>query len=357
MLWKLTVPLLSLILALVIAEIVLRCLTPHQLGFVFEDGRFSHPREWIRDDTSNKQGFHDVDHQRRNPGVRLVVLLGDSYVDARTVQISETPGQRLEHYLNVLSDTAYEVISIGRGGWGQRQQYAAFRRHGAPLTPDIVVSLFLSLNDVSDNSAELKRKATKRRATHQHHRPGQTSLKADEAPLFFFPKSVLNQLVSHRLSYILCDRSVEGIPVPYFVYATHEDELWEEAWRQTEEFILRTKQAAESRGARYVVVAASTPHGVWGAEEGLKRLMDAYPGMKKLEWDLDKPDKRVQQFCAEHDIPFLALEPLFRVETKKGLRPHFHYDGHWNAVGDELAGRFIADFLLSLDNAPPRPSP
>jgi hypothetical protein len=298
-----------------------------------------------------------VDHQRRNPGVRRVVLLGDSYVGARMVQVPETPGQRLEHYLNRQSDTTYEVISIGGPSWGQRHELAAFHRQGVPLDPDIVVTLFLSLNDVSDNSAELKRKVLRQLRTHQHHRPGQTSLRADEAPLFFFPKSVLNQLVSHRLSYILCDRSVEGIPVPYFVYATQEDELWEEAWRETEELILQTKQAAESSGARYVVVAASTPHGVWGAKEGLKRLMDVYPGMKKLEWDLDKPDKRVQQFCAEHDIPFLAIEPLFRVETKKGRRPHFHYDGHWNAVGDDLAGRFIADFLLSLDNAASRPSP
>ena len=77
-------------------------------------------------------------------------------------------------------------------------------------------------------------------------------------------------------------------------------------------------EAAVSAGARYIIVAASTPHGVWGAEEGLRRLKAVYPGMKERQWDLDKPDKRVESFCRDHGIPFLALEPLFRIETALG---------------------------------------
>lgn len=349
--WKLAATLISLVLALGISELILRCLTPLQLGFEYKDGEFTHPQEFVPDETTNSAGFHDVEHARWNLGVRRVVLLGDSYVAARMVQVSQIPGQRLEHYLNERSNQKYEVISIGGGGWGQRQELTAFRRHGMALAPDIVVTLFLSMNDVDNSSDALTRKTLKQRAAHPHNRPGLTSLRADDAPVFFFHGSVLNQLISHRLSYLLCDRSVAGIPVPYFVYAKQEDELWQEAWRETERLILQTKRAAQSCGARYVVVAASTPHGVWGAEEGLQRLEAVYPGMKELEWDLDQPDKRMQQFCAEHDIPFLALEPPFRIETSEGRRLHFHYDGHWNAEGDDLAGQLIVDFLLKLEGA------
>ena len=52
--------------------------------------------------------------------------------------------------------------------------------------------------------------------------------------------------------------------------------------------------------------------------------------MKGLEWDLDKPDKRLESLCQSTNIPFLALEPLFRIETvERGRRPHFRYNNHW----------------------------
>jgi len=354
--YKLAALLASVMVALLIAEIGLRFLTPMQLGYEYRDEEFTHPREFVRDETGNRHGFHDVDHGPKPPDVRRVILLGDSYVAARNVSIPETPGQRLQHHLNARSSRKYEVISLGHGGWGQREQLAALRRHGIPAEPDIIVTLFLSLNDVKDNSDALQRETREQRRTHQHRRPGHTRIRAQDAPLFIFRWSALNRLISHRLAYFLRDRTVAGIPVPYFVYAAEDDQQWQAAWAETEQLILQMKEAADFAGARYVLVAASTPHGVWGAEQGLTMLQTVYPGMKKRRWDLDKPDKRIEQFSQQHGIPFLTLEPLFRIETVgKGRRLHFQYGGHWNPAGDDLAAEYIAEFLLSLEspqNAP-----
>ena len=60
-------------------------------------------------------------------------------------------------------------------------------------------------------------------------------------------------------------------------------------------------------------------------------------------------DKRIKQLCDENDIPFLALEPLFRIETEKGRRLHFPINGHWNPEGNDLAGRLMAEFLLGFE--------
>jgi hypothetical protein len=198
----------------------------------------------------------------------------------------------------------------------------------------------------------LRQKAGKQRETHQRFRAGMLSIDADDVPLFFFRWSRLNQLISHRLAYLSRDQTVAALPLAYRVYALEEDANWQQAWRATARLFRQTNDLATSIGARYVVVAASTPHGVWGAENGLERLIAAYPGMAELNWDLDKPDKRIAKFCRENDIPFLALEPLFRVETGRGRRLHFHYNGHWNAEGDDLAAQHIADFLLALENEP-----
>lgn len=356
LLLKLAFSLLSLMVVLGVAEIGLRFLTPTQLGFRYIDGWFSHPREYMADWARNQLGCHDVDHGPKPRDVRRVVLLGDSYVNASPMPIPRIPGQRLEHHLNARSDQAYEVISFGGGGWGQREELAVLREHGLAARPDVVITLFLSLNDVSDNSATLKHQDRQQRKDLKRRRPQQMLIRAGEMPLLFFRSSVLNQLISHRLAHLLRDKTVGAIPLPYFVYARHEDEPWRQAWQDTEELLLLTKQVAASAGARYVVVTASTPHGVWGAQEGLEQLMSAYPGMRELQWDLDKPDQRIERFCEANDIPFLALEPLFRIETvEKGKRLHFGYDGHWNAEGNDLAAQYIADFLLSLEG-PPEPS-
>lgn len=353
---KLGLSLVSLLCALLVAELVLRCLTPQQLGFRYQNRQFMPPKLHVRDKTRNRLGYHDVDHSElKPPGVRRVILLGDSYVAAGAVRVPETPGQRLEHHLNTRAGQRYEVISIGKGGWGPAEQLRRFRRVGVRYSPDIVVTLFLSFNDVENSSQSLSLKASEHRKTHQSQRLGRTRVRAKDMPLFFFRWSVLNQLISYRLAYLLRDKSVGGISPTYFVYAEHYDEEWEEAWRNTEKLIRQTKEAVTSVGARYVVVAASTPHGVWGAEEGLRRLMAAYPGMKELQWDLDKPDRRIERFCKHNDIPFLALEPVFRVETiENGKRLHIPINGHWNAEGTDLAGKHIANLLLSLED-PPKP--
>ncbi|MBU0617290.1 MAG: hypothetical protein KKI02_06220 [Planctomycetes bacterium] len=74
--------------------------------------------------------------------------------------------------------------------------------------------------------------------------------------------------------------------------------------------------------------------------------------MKELERDLDKPDRRIRRLCNEDDIPFFAMEPLFRIEPEKGRRLHFPINGHWNPEGNDLAGRLMAEFLLGLEEPP-----
>ena len=71
--------------------------------------------------------------------------------------------------------------------------------------------------------------------------------------------------------------------------------------------------------------------------------------MRGRSWDLDKPDKRMRDFCKANKIPFLALEPVFRKYTREEGRPlHWQYDGHWNVEGNDVAGKTIARFIQEL---------
>ena len=339
-----------LVVLLLATELGLRCVPATRLGFVYQNSEFSTPVEFTNDTTRNAKGFHDVEHGPTPPNVRRVVLLGDSYVAGWSVAVHETVGQRLEHYLNAAGDSIYEVISIGRRGWGQREQLQAFKLHESQNPPDWVVTLFLSLNDVRDNSEALDADADAQLREMDRGRPGRFIIRARDVPLFLVRASKLNQLLSHRLS-LWCDTSgVAGIPIDYYVYATVQDDRWQQAWRTTEQLLVRTHELATSVGARYAVVCASTPHGVLEPGEAVRRLVKTYPDMGDHQWNVDKPDRRVDQMCKARGIPTLLLQPLFRNETvKNGRRLHWKFDGHWNREGNDFAAQEIARFILELD--------
>jgi hypothetical protein len=240
-------------------------------------------------------GFHDVEHGELAPGVKRVLLLGDSYVESFSVPQEEVLGQRLEHHLNAAGQGRWEVVSIGRAGWCQRDELTMIRRWGRKVRPDVVLVLFLSLNDVGSNSAELyQRPQNQFRDPNRLSGMGWTQREADDASYF------------------------------------------------SERLFLKLRAEARKLSASFLVAAASTPEGVLGAEAGLEAMMESYPAMRGREWDLDMPDRRLGAFLEGHDIPFTALQPAFRAETARGRELHWRYDGHWNREGHELAA-FILD--------------
>jgi hypothetical protein len=133
------------------------------------------------------------------------------------------------------------------------------------------------------------------------------------------------------------------------VYRRNYESKWEDAWLQTEALLLETRKASREVGAdSYFLVSASTPQGVHGADEGLRILERSYPAMKNFSWDLDGPDQRLHRFSKKNNIPFLLLEKRFRALTREqGAELHWKIDGHWNAAGNDHAGKLIGEFIIS----------
>jgi len=334
---------------LALAEGITRSLSPSRLGFLYADGTFQSPPEFERDRRRNGRGFHAPPQpQSRTPGVPRVVLLGDSYVAALSVPLEQTVGTRLEHHLRKELGRPVEVVPLGKPGWGQREQLNALTKRVAKLEPDLVVTLFLSFNDVRDNHAGLDATSQRELLAMRRFRPGWSRIPREEAPLFWIEGSRLNQWLSFRLALGRTDDG-DTVPLDYHVYSTAHDPRWEEAWEQTRELLVQCRLLARGNGAQYALVSASTPHGVRGAEAGLARLLESFPAMARGEWDLDLPDRELAEFCAEHRLPFLALEPVFRQDLAAGGEPlHWPIDGHWNAAGNDFAARHMAEFLAPL---------
>jgi len=334
----------ALLVSLVAAEAVLRTVPSPLLGFKVEDDRFRRPAEFEVDETTNRFGFHDIDHGPKSRDQKRILLLGDSYVAIR-MDLPLTVGRRLAHH------TGADVVACAQGGWGQRDQLEVLQSLGPELKSDVVVTLLLPFNDVRDNSPLLDKRSAVQWHEMALRRPGWTDFPTDSAPGLLFKHSVLNQLISHRI-FLFSHRS-EDIPIDYLVYREDTDEPWSEAWRMTEQLLLETRDLAQEQDAQYLLVSASTPHGVMGPKKGLEFIQRSYPAMQQMSWDLDGPNRRLNEFCQSNGISFLSLEPIFRQHiAQTGERLHWRYNGHWNAAGNDLAVRHMAEFIRThLDEA------
>lgn len=333
-------------------EWVIGNMTDSDRGYSTHGRRFVRAKEFVRDQTKNSLGFHDKEPALSTDGRTRVLLVGDSYVDSSSTPVEKSLGPLLEAHLDSVRPGGFEVIAVGRTGWGQRVQQQHLVTLLPELRPDVVVTLFLSLNDLTDDAPVLKERLIENDREIFRKRPGWSGLRFDDAPLLWFEGSELNRFVSFRLANLLysgrriSDGTGSGIPFDYLVYAEEYDEDWREAWRIKERTVRSTAALVRKSGANYLLVSASTPHGVLGVERGVDWLERSYPAMRGHKWDLDKPDRLMREICREAGVPFLALEPAFREATAAGAELHWKHDGHWNAHGNDFAAARIAAFVI-----------
>ena len=132
---------------------------PHPvLGWTLEPGvsYSNHMPETTVQVSYNAGGWRDTEHAVENPRrVFRVVVLGDSFMEAYSVDLEDAFHRRLE---KIASQLGYEieVINLGVGGYGTLQEYLALREAGKQYQPDVVLLGFYTGNDVRNNSLELE---------------------------------------------------------------------------------------------------------------------------------------------------------------------------------------------------------
>jgi hypothetical protein len=90
----------------------------------------------------------------------VIVLLGDSFVQAQACAYGWMPERRLEHYLK-LSGKKVRVFTVGASGWGQDQQLLAMREYYEKYRADLVLLWETPANDVWNNMFPMHWLATK----------------------------------------------------------------------------------------------------------------------------------------------------------------------------------------------------
>ncbi len=310
----------------------------------------------------NAHGNYDTDvpdEPRRDP---LVVSIGDSF------SLGVVP--HAFHFTTVAERELGrgEVYNVGVPGAGPPHYLYLLHTQALPLAPDaIVVHLFLG-NDVTA--------------------PGQPPARLSGLETWFTRDKLMLLAVPERLARLRAARRASGDParpagavvepgVParrletvaecLAEYPYLADPLLEEpTFRPAGAFLaIERKRAREACGPeadyegildsldRLVAAAGDTPFGFvlipdeFQVDDELWRDVSAGRGA----FERFKPQRVVGEWCARRGVPVLDLLPVLRSqEPLADGRPHLYHlrDTHFNARGNEVAGRSLAGFVEEL---------
>lgn len=307
----------------------------------------------------NAHGLLGPDHPyERRAGVRRVLLLGDSYTESMQVPYEETWGGRLAASLG----PGWEVINGGVAGYGIDNTYLALKREYEKYHPDVLLLLFFTGNDVSDNDAELYAPDRGSRpkpwftwteseglVLHGSPMAPPTSLKGrlksqlrQNSHLYRFLKDRFTQL---RTARGYSKGTVGGIPRPWYVYCKTPRTDFERAWKTTAALIHALRIEADSTGAFLVAGILPTD---WRVEpDQLQKVLTRYPAMADTSaWDFTWPDQRARAMFAREGIPAVDLTPVL-VDARRTEGVPLYSD-HLTTPGHEVVARRLTQFFREV---------
>ncbi|MEP6743508.1 MAG: SGNH/GDSL hydrolase family protein [bacterium] len=326
----------------------------------------------------NSQGLRDREHTIAKPSdtVRIAVL-GDSFAEAFQVPMEKTFWTVMEQRLaqcGVPAGKKVEVINFGVSGFSTARELIMLRQRVWQYSPDIVLLLVTTRNDVRDNSSALDPYKNSG-LPYFVYRDG--SLKLDDSRLqarnhsfsFRLQQSFIGKsfdwLRAHSRLVGLLDAAREGSlwrrkptdrkdsypgepGLDDEVFRAPANSDWYDAWNVTEKLIVQIGDEVNAKGAKFLVVTGSS--GLQVSPD--TSLRDAY--MKRLAVNtLFYSELRIKALGEREGFEVLTLAPLLldyatRNQTFLHGSVEMKGTGHWNETGHRVVGELIAEKLCKL---------
>ncbi len=342
----------------------------------------------------NSKGWRDTEHAiQKKPGVRRIVVLGDSYMEGYTVELRDSLPKVIEQ-VALEQSINLESINLGVGGYGTLQEYLVFRDAGKRYKPDIVLLGFYIGNDLVDNSLELQN-IHKENSGVKSGRPFlrieklpdweittvnyehslnvyQDRLKkleesgADSILGSWGTRSALIKIGSvalenlkysaiHKLGYAdkyfpsrknqaILQYSADKLLTRVGMYYCNETNEYADSWRITRKIFERL--AAEVQKADAQLIVFSVPARAEVESKLMKETIKRSVAGEKLCLENPIAYKRLSQMLKKLGIPYLNLLPEFKKFHNVSEKKLFYYgDSHWNEAGHQLASEKLFQFL------------
>jgi hypothetical protein len=270
---------------------------------------------WAVEFRYNALRFRDVELGPKPPGVRRVIVLGDSFTEGQGVKEGDTYPRRLEALLNASGTGRWEVRNAGRRATDFPDLFAAFEQV-LPFAPDVLV-FGMVLND-ADRSADFQARQTYvndwilDRGRILEGAEGEDPQRLD---------SRLPALVQDRLE---ASRTSRATMVWYRdMYAAPNRVGWE----RTQGYLREMNRRTQAAGGRFLV--ATWP---------LLVRLDRYPFAEVHD--------TIRRFCLSAGIAQYDLLPVLRGHDTASLWVH-PVDMHPNEVAHRLAAEALVPPVLA----------
>jgi hypothetical protein len=355
----------GVIVSLLFVELSLRIFSPPEATLKFYDNPLfgsalvpnqkelfvSETNEYSSEVQVNSQGWTDVEHNfDKLKGVYRILILGDSFVENFQVPFEKRFFRQLQKKLG----NKFEVIAMGRGNTGTAQQYLMLKEYGLKYKPDLVIQMFLTANDVKNNSPvlqndpylpyfEINENGDLRKIP---------QIKRSDRKLSSL-KEILKKLRLTKAILSLRQKYLErkainlsgGYPVDYHIYDSNYSTDYQKAWEITKKLIAETKKLTEESNAKYIFVTLANNEQV--SSKVQEEIFYKYPNLKKSNPDFERPDTILKYFSEEGNITYWQMLPYYQNYAKNNPNTpmHFFFDGHWNETGTNLAADFLFENL------------
>jgi hypothetical protein len=310
----------------------------------------------------NGQGLRGPDRPyAKPPGVARVLALGDSFVEAFMVEDAQTVTARMEAAL-AARGCPVEVINGGTVGYSTDQEYLFYRDEGRKYSPDVVV-VFVYQNDIPYLALDEYLGYPKPRLDFTTDPPAVANApvppyepppagapaEPERVPSYVLEvvKNALERTSArtyNRLARAGLWEPLRQLPLNDEIRLFHVPELGHlrPSWSAFTWTLQSLNKAVTANGGKLVV--AYIP-GRMEVSARTWELTEARYGMDPSEYDPKAIANRVRYITGRVGIPSLDLtEALARANGV--LKPtYFQTDSHWNARGQEIAGKAISDYL------------
>jgi lysophospholipase L1-like esterase len=323
--------------------------------------------EWDVTISTNALGLRGPPVEARAAGAR-VLLLGDSFVEGYTVRGDQTVAAGLQRLLRAEGDAGAEVLNGGTAGYSTDQEVLFYERDGRPLRPDVVV-LFFYVNDLWYNTRDGYWRGAK---PWFERTDSGLALRGVPVPRLAWASRETSEWLTERSalyrqiralaaapppSVLATDRAGEGAPPPT---APGEFQAWrlgeapelDGAWALTEALLVRLRDGVAADGGAFVVFHVPSKAAVY--DEVWSGTARAY-GLDDASWSATADAERLRGICARHELDCLLPLDRFRAEGSsvgESDAPYFPIDGHWTAVGHELAATVLHEWLAGRGGPP-----
>jgi len=267
----------------------------------------------------NSLRFRAAEFGPRRPGVRRVMVLGDSFTEGQGVKEPDTCVRALEARLNAGGQERWEVLNCGRRGADFPLLFEMFEQI-LRYEPDVVVYTMV-LND-ADQSKEFH--ARQRYVNDLIVDRGRATMEGHAVPDMGRFDSRLLGFVRDRLE----TRRTSGETTRW--YLDMYGEANREGWARTQGYLREMNRRMGERGGRLLVAS--------------------WPLLVNLEGEdpFAAATETVSRFCVTAGIPWHDLRPALRARPTSSLWVH-PVDMHPNELAQRLAAESLAPVVRNLE--------